>query len=147
MKYIITEMKAEHVDDIVQIENICFSSPWTREGIEEELSNPNAHFLAAVTEDGVCGYIGVQEVFSEAYITNIAVLPQYRKNGIGKALMLSAADGAMNRNCEFLTLEVRESNSAAIRLYESLGFELMGKRKDFYTNPNEDGLIYTLYFK
>ena len=146
MNYVITEMTAGSIDGIAEIEKVCFSSPWTREGIAQELSNPYSHFLTAVTDTVIAGYIGVQEICGEAYITNVAVLPSYRGNGIAKALLNGAISGAKSRNCEFITLEVRESNAPAIALYESLGFETVGKRKNFYSNPTEDAILYTLFF-
>lgn len=146
MNYTVTEMSAEHIDGIVNIENKCFSSPWTYEGIKEELYNENSHFLVALSESDSVGYIGVQEICGEAYITNIAVLPEYRRMGIAECLLTSAVDGAKKRKCEFITLEVRESNLPAICLYEKNGLLPVGKRKAFYSNPKEDGLIYTLRF-
>ena len=146
MIYTIVPMAPCHIDGVVKIENECFSSPWTKEGIEEELHNENSHFLVSLIGEEVAGYIGVQEICGESYITNIGVLPEYRRKGIAKSLLLSAITGSRERKCEFITLEVRESNFAAISLYESLNFERKGKRKNFYTNPAEDGIIYTLEF-
>ncbi len=145
MNYTIMQMTAEHAPSIASLEKECFSSPWSEDGIAEELKNPIAHFLVAVS-DGVVGYIGVQEICGEAYITNIAVTVSARRKGIGRALLRAAADGANSRKCEFITLEVRESNAGAISLYESEGFERVGLRKNFYSAPQEDGIIYTKYF-
>jgi len=142
MGFEIVNLNKSHIDGVVKLEETCFASPWTREGIEEELSNPQAHFLIA-EGGGVLGYIGVQEIAGEAYITNIAVLPGFRRKGIAGALLNAAAGGAQERGCEFITLEVRVSNSPAIALYEKCGFEPAGRRKNFYTNPAEDALIYT----
>lgn len=146
MKYEILPMNADDVSGIALIERECFSSPWTEEGIEEELHNPNAHFLCAKAEE-ILGYIGVQEICGEAYITNIAVFSKFRRNGIARELLKAACRGANKRKCEFITLEVRESNSPAISLYESEGFERVGMRKAFYSNPIENGIIYTKFFK
>lgn len=147
MDIIISPMSEQHIPALAEIENICFSTPWTVEGLSEELSNPQAHFLVALDKDTVVGYIGVQEICGEAYITNVAVLPEFRQNGIAKRLLSEAADGAKMRGCAFLTLEVRESNIPAISLYEKMQFSLIGKRKNFYREPTEDARIYTLYFK
>ena len=146
MEYRIVPMSLSHLDALVTIEKECFSNPWTREGLEEEIGNPLSHFLVAVTDSPV-GYIGVQEISSQAYVTNVAVLPAFRRQGIGKALVTAAISGAKSRECEFITLEVRQSNTVAISLYESLGFKTAGLRKGFYTNPAEDALIYTLSFE
>lgn len=145
MNFEIVEMKAEHIPEIARLETVCFSSPWSEKSLSEELENENSHFLVAVS-DKVLGYIGVQEICGEAYITNVAVFREYRACGIGRALLKSAYFGAKERNCEFITLEVRKSNSAAIALYESEGFEKAGIRKNFYSDPTENGIIYTKYF-
>ena len=146
MDYRIIEFEERHIAGIVSIENQCFSSPWTEEEIREASENPVYRFLVAECED-TAGYIGVIEICGEAYITNVAVLPGYRGNGIGRALLKAAVDGAQERNCDFITLEVRESNSVAIDLYKSLGFTEAGKRRNFYTKPDEDAIIYTLTFR
>lgn len=145
MNFSVTEMNIGHVPEIAILEKECFSSPWSENALSEELENPDSHFLVAEA-DGVAGYIGVQEICGEAYITNIAVFESFRKAGIGRRLLKAAIDGAMARGCEFITLEVRVSNSAAISLYESEGFEKVGIRKNFYASPVEDGAIYTKYF-
>ena len=146
MKYNIISMTSEHIPQIALLEKDCFSSPWSEKALSEELNNENSHFLVAYS-DKVLGYIGVQEVCGEAYITNVAVFNEYRKLGIGRKLLKAAADNAESRNCDFITLEVRESNKTAISLYESENFEIAGIRKNFYSYPTENGIIYTKYFK
>ncbi len=145
MSFSITEMSAEHIPFIALLEKECFSEPWSEASLTEELTNPDSHFLVADCGE-VAGYIGVQEICGEAYITNVAVFDNHRKKGIGRALLKTAADGAKSRGCEFITLEVRVSNAAAVSLYESEGFEKVGIRKNFYASPTEDGAIYTKYF-
>lgn len=145
MKLEITEMKKEHLPFIASLEKECFSSPWSEDGIAEELENPLSHFLVALS-GGVIGYIGVQEICGEAYITNIAVTESARRCGVGRALLQAACDGARARECEFITLEVRVGNVSARALYESEGFCKVGQRKNFYSDPAEDGIIYTKYF-
>lgn len=145
MNFSVTEMTSEHIAQIAQLERECFSTPWSENALAEELSNPDSHFLVAKCGE-IAGYIGVQEICGEAYITNVAVFEKHRKKGIGRMLLKAAAEGALSRNCEFITLEVRISNSAAIALYESEGFEMVGVRKNFYASPVEDGAIYTKYF-
>ena len=146
MDYSIITMTSEHISRIALLEKECFSSPWSEKSLSEELNNINSHFLVAVSDE-VLGYIGVQEICGEAYITNIAVFDKHRKKGIGRCLLCSAVEDAKLRGCEFITLEVRESNESAIFLYESEGFEIAGVRKKFYTDPIENGIIYTKYFK
>ncbi|MBQ3007622.1 MAG: ribosomal protein S18-alanine N-acetyltransferase [Clostridia bacterium] len=145
MEIILKRMSEEHITQIAEIEKECFSDPWSEAVIKEELENENSYFLVAV-EETVVGYIGVQEICGEAYITNVAVTAKSRKSGIGRMLLRAACNGAESRNCEFITLEVRESNYPAISLYESEGFERAGIRKNFYSDPKENGIIYTKYF-
>lgn len=142
----IVNMSEEHIPQLAKLEKECFSSPWSEKSLSEELENSDSHFICAVDGEKVSGYIGVQEICGEAYITNIAVFAENRGRGIGRALLKNACDGAEKRNCEFITLEVRKSNEAAISLYLSEGFEQAGIRKNFYSDPTEDGIIYTKYF-
>ena len=145
MKFTIEKMNINHIPQIAILETECFSQPWSKAALADELKNEGSHFLVAVCDE-VMGYIGVQEICGEAYITNVAVFDKYRKLGIGRALIKAACDGADERKCEFITLEVRESNLPAISLYESEGFEKAGVRKNFYSAPTENGVIYTKYF-
>ncbi len=140
----ICTMAKEDIADIARLEKECFSSPWSAKQLEEELVNPTARFLVLKQNGKVLGYIGANNIANEVYITNIAVFPEYRKNGYGEKLLsrlcyISTAEGA-----EFVTLEVRKSNKNAIKLYEKCGFERKGERKNFYSDPTEDAYIYTL---
>lgn len=146
MEYKIISMTSEHISQIALLEEECFSTPWSENALLEEIENENSHFLVAFS-DKVLGYIGVQEICCEAYITNVAVFNEYRKLGIGRNLLVTAVDNAKSRNCNFITLEVRESNKSAISLYESESFEVAGVRKNFYVSPTENGIIYTKYLK
>lgn len=143
--FIILSMDASHICAVTAIEKVCFSTPWSRKSLEEQLLNPLSHFLVAVDEE-VKGYIGVQEIAGEGYITNIAVLPGYRRKGIAQALLSKAMTAARERECSFITLEVRVSNTAAIALYTKNGFNIVGERRDFYTKPVENAYIMTRYF-
>lgn len=127
---------------ILKIENACFSSPWSEGSINDALNNPNSHFYLAFVDGELAGYLGVQIFSGEGYVTNIATLPEYRRQGIAKALINKALENDM----EFLTLEVRESNIPAIALYSSFDFKNMGKRPRFYREPEEDAIIMTKYF-
>ncbi len=138
-------MKPEHISQIAEIESRCFSMPWTEKSLSDELGNENAHFLAAVFNGKIIGYIGVIEICGEADITNVAVLPEYRRCGTGEKLMKEAEKGAVTRNCESITLEVRVSNKAAISLYNKSGYKQAGIRKGFYEKPKEDALLMTKY--
>ena len=107
------------------------------------LSRENAHFLTALTFGRVSGYIGVIEICGDADITSVAVHPDFRRMGIGKKLLDTAENEAVNRNCESITLEVRESNLAAISLYLGSGYKQVGIRKNFYEKPTENAVLMT----
>ena len=144
MNYFLTEMREEHIGAIAGLEKICFSEPWSENSLREEIENPDAFFIAAVTDDGsVAGYAGMHISVDGSYVDNIAVFPEYRKSGVGEALTRALIWKALSAG-EFITLEVRESNLPAVRLYEKLGFEPVGKRRNFYSSPREDAVIYTL---
>lgn len=139
----IVPMGESHVCSIAALEKQCFSAPWSEDAVREELFNEAAHFLTAVSGEKVIGYIGVHEICDEAYIANVAVSPDYRRLGLGERLLERAEKGATERNCTFISLEVRTSNVPAIALYRKRGYNIAGERKNFYSNPAENGLIMT----
>lgn len=147
MEYEIVPMKKEHISGIEALEKECFANPWNRRDIEAQLKNINAHFLAAVSEKEVIGYLGIYEYFESCEMANLAVSAPYRRQGIARALVKKAVENAVFRGCDYITLEVRKSNAPALNLYHSMGFEQAGLRKSFYTNPEEDAIIMTKYFK
>lgn len=143
----ITDVKPCHLREIAEIENACFSLPWTFEQLEKQMSADNCIFLAATNDDGaLMGYIGLMFVLDEGYISNVAVSPNYRRRGVADALITELIERTKKR-LSFLTLEVRESNLAAIELYSKHGFEPVGKRKNYYDKPKEAALLMTLFFK
>ena len=141
MNYEITTATLDDVAAIKKIEDACFSVPWSEKSIEESLKNPCSHFYIARAGEDVCGYIGIQIFSGEGYVTNVATLPQFRKQGIARALICAALENEM----EFLTLEVRQSNYPAISLYKKLGFAEVGVRPKFYREPTEDAILMTYY--
>ena len=143
MNYTITKMTISHTYDVAEIEKSCFSKPWSQNAIEAELSNKNAHFYVLLYNDKVVGYGGMHIAMGECYIANIAVFPDFRKKGFGKAITAHLIKEAEQLNCEFISLEVRPSNKPAVSMYNLLGFEEVGRRKNFYSSPIEDGLIMT----
>lgn len=146
MNYKLMPMTAELIPAIAEIERLCFSHPWSENALREELFNDTACFLAAVTDEGeVVGYAGLHCVLDEGYIDNVAVRPEYRRQGVAGELL-----GAFLRfgqaNLAFLTLEVRKSNLPAIALYEKFGFFKVGERKNYYDSPREDAVLMTREF-
>ena len=145
----IVPMTADHLEELEKLERICFSRPWSRKMLAEELENQCAAFLVA--EDSVSGrvlgYAGLMVVADEGYITNVAVFPEYRRQGIAAQILQVFVQFAEANRLAFLTLEVRPSNAAAIALYQGFGFEEVGRRKNYSDLPKEDALILTKYFE
>ena len=138
----IVKMTADHVAKVAQLEAICFRDPWSERSIASELDNQLSFWLVAVEDGEVCGYIGSQTVIGETDMMNVGVHPDHRRKGIGEKLILSLVEGLKNEmDSHALTLEVRASNTPAIALYQKLGFEQIGLRKNYYRNPREDALI------
>lgn len=140
-------LKAEESDisAIAELEKECFSSHWSENAISEAMAHKTVFFKALTHKDPI-GYIGVTAVAGEGYINNIAVRKDYRKQGAGSLLLDRAITFAREQNLEFISLEVRASNKAALSLYQNAGFKQEGKRKNFYDNPREDGIIMTRRF-
>lgn len=139
----LTDFKAEHVDGVLALEQECFVHPWSRADLTAQLANQHAHFLVALDAQMVVGYLGVQIICGEGYVTNVAVTDAYRKQGIANALFEKCF---RDNQMDFLTLEVRAGNAPAIALYRKLGFKQVGVRKNFYSDPEEDALLMTRYF-
>ena len=143
----IVPMNADHLDEIAELERICFSTPWSRNMLAEELDNACSAFLVALDDsDKVVGYAGLQVVLDEGYIANVAVRPECRRQGIAGKLLQVLLDFAQANRLAFLTLEVRASNYEAIALYGSRGFRSVGRRKNYYEHPREDAIIMTKEF-
>lgn len=141
----IVPLELRHIKDIAKLEELCFSEPWSEEGILEAYRS-GTKFFVAETENKLLGYIGVKAVIDEGYITNVAVSPQYRRKGVAAALLDKIFEYAEEKRLSFLSLEVRPSNTAAVSLYQKTGFKEEGRRKDFYRLPREDALIMTKRF-
>ena len=140
-KMIIDKMNSSHVAQIAQLEKICFSDPWSEKSVASELDNKLAFWLVAAEGDTVAGYIGSQTVIDETDMMNVAVHPDFRRQGIAEELVNTLVDNLKKMGSRCLTLEVRASNGPAIALYEKLGFAEIGRRKNYYRNPREDALI------
>ena len=144
----IVPMNGDHLDQVAELERICFSVPWSRNMLAEELENDLSAFLVALDgEEQVVGYAGMQVVLDEGYITNVAVRPDCRRKGIAGKLLQVVRDFAQGHHLACLTLEVRASNYDAIALYGSRGFRSVGRRRHYYEHPKEDAVIMTKEFK
>ena len=137
----IVNMNADHVVQVAELEKLCFPDPWSEKSIASELSNKLALWLVAEEDGRVAGYIGSQTVPDESDMMNVAVHPDYRRRGIAEALVVALCDALREQGSVSLTLEVRASNEPAKALYQKLGFEQVGRRPNYYRNPQEDALI------
>ena len=138
-------MTSGYLDDVYIIETECFSHPWSKQSLEEELNNETSLFLVAKEENEVIGYIGMSIVIDEGYIFNVAVRESYRNKGVATSLINELVTYGKKNNFSFITLEVRESNLPAISLYSKFGFIKAGERKDYYSNPKENAILLTKY--
>ena len=138
----ITEMQEKHLPALAELEKQCFHAPWSEKMLREELGG--GIFLVAEQDGKVQGYVGCQTVLDEGYITNVAVSPDFRRQGIARALIAELTAKAEENKLAFVTLEVRESNAPAIALYTGAGFAPVGKRKNFYSNPTENAVLMTI---
>jgi len=138
----IVNASEEHIDDIVVVEKLSFKIPWSRQSITDEfMHNKSAVYFCALADGKAIGYAGMWLICDEGHITNIAVHPEFRRCGVGSALMEALLEEAKKRNLTALTLEVRKSNHAAQSVYRKYGFEEGGLRKAYYADNNEDAII------
>lgn len=144
---VIRPMTEEDINGVAEVEKECFASPWSEKSLSEELENGNAYFFVADINGEIAGYMGTISVFGECSVTNIAVREKHRNKGIASSLLQRAILNSIFLGDEFITLEVRKSNTPAISLYEKFGFSKMGERKNFYRSPTEDAYIYNKYLK
>jgi len=145
MKFKIVPFTEDHIEEIFEIEKLCFATPWTIESLKEELNNAIAKYLIAICDDKVIGYAGIWNIIDEGHITNIAVHPGYREHGVGDSLLDTLIEICNNNQIHSLTLEVRESNLKAQNLYKKHGFIVEGIRKKYYSDNNENALIMWKY--
>ena len=138
-------MEARHLPAVAKLEKTCFSEPWSEDALLESYRH-GTKFFVAEKAGRLLGYAGVNAVADEGYITNVAVFPSCRRQGVGTALIGKVLAFAKERGLAFVSLEVRASNREAITLYEKAGFRQEGRRKEFYRAPKEDALIMTKRF-
>lgn len=131
----------DYLSAIADIEKECFSCPWSERALEDTLIHGRGTGVVALQDGRVVAYGGMVIALDEAEITNVATTAEYRGRGIAKAVMQEMFRVAHERGCVSMSLEVRESNSAAIALYEGLDFENVGKRPNFYRFPREAAII------
>ncbi|MCL6454113.1 MAG: ribosomal protein S18-alanine N-acetyltransferase [Alicyclobacillus sp.] len=138
----IRRMTLRDIDQVLEVEHLCFTAPWSRQAFVTELvDNRLAEYLVLEHDHRVIGYIGVWLVIDEGHITNVAVHPDFRGQHLGEFLMRTVMDNCAARGMRRITLEVRVTNTVAQNLYRKLGFVAVGKRRGYYTDNNEDAII------
>jgi len=137
-------MKESDLDGVAAIEGVSFPTPWSREMFREDLTRPFSRpFTAEGPAGEILGYVVCWNVAGEAHILNIAVHPDFRGRGIGKALILEAIRRAGRARSKWIQLEVRAGNDQAQALYRKCGFTFIGIRKGYYTDTGEDALLFS----
>ena len=147
MAYTVCDVTAAHIPQIEVLEQQCSSTPWTAELLRRQMKDAQHEFIAALSPEGtVLGYVGMMYVLDEGYISNVAVSPEHRRQGIADTLIESLCAICEALKLSFVTLEVRAGNVPAIALYEKHGFHRVGLRKNYYERPKEDALLMTKFF-
>ena len=136
--------QANDLDAILAIEHRVFSDPWSPESFAPEFGDPYSWFCVAEIDGALAGYVIARIVAKQGEIANIAVNPVHQRSGLGGKLLDAAVEAANAAECEAVWLEVRISNEPAQRLYESRGFEQIGRRRGYYRAPVEDALVLRL---
>lgn len=130
------------LDGLMALDDLCFHRPWTRAEYERELADPGRCFIHVARAGAtIVAYCSFWRIFDEAHINNFAVHPEWRRQGLGRALLDYSLGQAAAIGAPAATLEVRAGNTAALALYEGAGFSRGGLRRDYYTHPIEDALI------
>lgn len=141
---LIEKMEKKHLEDVYNVECLSLKSPWSINMFAEELESPTAMYYVITENEKAIAYMGMHCVCCEGHITNVAVHPDYRRKNVASTLINHFINYAKQNNFEFLTLEVRRSNEAAIACYEKFGFREVGVRKKYYEHK-EDALLMTLF--
>ena len=145
-RLIIREMSRNDLPRVHAIENQCFTTPWQLSSFEHEIGNKDAILKVAVLNNQIIGYVCIRSILDVTHIIDLAVIPEFRRMGIGSKLLIDALQKLriLKPDTKHTTLEVRESNIAAIRLYEKFGFIEIGRRRGYYCRPHEDAIIMEL---
>ena len=141
MEIVIKPLQEEYVDQVCVLEEEAFSMPWHKESFLEMIANKDACYLVALQGEEVLGCCGLRNIVGEGEITNVVTKSSARRKGIAQKLLNAVLERGAQMGVHAFTLEVRKSNMAAIRLYESFGFQMEGIRKNFYEKPLEDAFI------
>ena len=144
----IIKMTDEHISGVALLEKECFGEcAWSENSLKESLQTDGASFFVALCGGVVAGYVGMNTVLDDGYITNVAVGGKFRRRGIADRLITRLDECMTEKKLSFISLEVRVSNAPAISLYEKNGYKNLGRRKNFYRLPTEDAYIMTKHSK
>ncbi|MDD2972685.1 MAG: ribosomal protein S18-alanine N-acetyltransferase [Lachnospiraceae bacterium] len=135
------EMREEDVTEVAKLEKDTFTHPWKEKDFQEMVRAEYAHFIVAADDGELIGSCGLRNILGEGEITNVVMRPEYRNMGIGLNMLCKLMKDGEKLGVRAYTLEVRESNMAAIHVYEKIGFRPEGMRKNFYEDPTEDAVI------
>lgn len=138
---LLREMQKKNIPDILKIERLCFTTPWTENAFLNELQKPYAISRIALINNKLVGYACANFVLNEAHILNLAIHPEFRRMKIGTALMHDMMNLLKKKGCRFIFLEVRTSSFGARKFYEYFGFKIVGLRRDYYQSPKEDAAL------
>ena len=143
-RVVVEPMTTDDVGEVHEIERLSFSTPWPAHAFEQELKgNRLARYLVARAGGRVVGFSGLWLMVDEAHVTTFGVHPDWRRQGIGRQLLLNLAELSIAIGARRMTLEVRVSNEAAQALYQAFGFAIAGRRARYYTDDGEDALVMT----
>jgi len=137
-------MQRPDVRRVMEIERQSFSTPWHESAYLTELANPSAYYIVAKVDDEIVGYSGMWVIMDEAHITTIAVDPNMRGRHFGEQVLVAMLEEAMRRGARRVTLEVRQRNDIAQRLYRKYGFSSTSVRRGYYTDNGEDAIVMTV---
>ncbi len=147
MAEMILNAEARHIPALEAMEKQCFSMPWNAQMLLNQMPDERHEFLVMERDGELLGYIGMMYILDEGYISNVAVSPTARRQGIGSKLIEALLQRAEALELSFVTLEVRESNEPARKLYGKHGFQDVGRRKNYYDLPKEDAILMTIFLK
>ena len=134
-------LSEEHLDAILEIEELSFATPWSGLAFVYEMESPHSVFEVMILKGRLIGYGGYWRIIDEAHISNIAIHPDHRRKGLGRKLLIRLLGRAVETGAAKATLEVRPSNEAALKLYDSFGFTTVAVRQNYYSDEGEDALI------
>jgi [ribosomal protein S18]-alanine N-acetyltransferase len=137
-------MTAADLPAVIELDQLSFSPPWPPAAFEKELVNPTSRCWVAEEAGRVAGALVIWRVLDEAHIATLATHPDFRRQGIGRALLQTGMEAAFDEGARIYHLEVRAGNASAIKLYTDFGYQVVGRRARYYPNNGEDALLMTL---